>query len=56
MYTNKNQIDEYKESLIKNKKIDDSISKLKKSKSTIKKNITKLTTNKMEIHSDLKVK
>ena len=53
---NINQIDEYKESLIKNKKIDDSISKLKKSKSTIKKSIAKLTTSKMEIHSDLKVK
>jgi len=53
---NINQIDEYKESLIKNKNIDDSIFKLKNSQVVIKKNITKLTTNKMEIHSDLKVK
>ena len=53
---NINQIDEYKESLIKNKNIDDSIFKLKNSQVVIKKNITKLTANKMEIHSDLKVK
>ena len=53
---NINQIDEYKESLIKNKNIDDIIFKLKNSQVVIKKNITKLTANKMEIHSDLKVK
>ena len=53
---NINQIDEYKESLIKNKNIDESIFKLKNSQVVIKKNITKLTANKMEIHSDLKVK